>query len=328
MIKIAVLVYEEVVPTSVSGVIDLVTGTNRYLRYAGLPAVFELELIGSAANKISAAFSVNVKCLNSCSDALVPDLVIIPAFNGDSVSVLDNYREYVHWIKDMHETGSGIASLCVGCYFLAESGLLNGKEATSHWIAMDDLKLRYPMIFFKPDVFITDHDGIYTSGGGISSLKLILYLIEKFCGRETALAISKLYTVEMDTSRHSDFAVFTGQHQHSDREILTAQRYIEQHYRQELSIDAIAAFVNMGRRNFIRRFKAATGNNPYEYIQRVRIESAKKAIELNEKDIAAIMYDTGYNDLQTFREIFKRITGHLPQAYRKKYARNALNKPV
>jgi transcriptional regulator GlxA family with amidase domain len=148
-----------------------------------------------------------------------------------------------------------------------------------------------------------------------------LYLIEKFCGRETALWISKMYAIEMDRTSQAHFAVFMGQHRHDDKEILKAQEYIEQNYKNEIAMEDVSSLINMGQRNFIRRFKAATNNTPFEYLQRVRIESAKKAIEMNRKDLPLIMEDTGYTDLKAFRTIFKRITGLSPMEYKKKYAR-------
>jgi transcriptional regulator GlxA family with amidase domain len=131
-----------------------------------------------------------------------------------------------------------------------------------------------------------------------------------------------MYVIEMDRTNQAHFAVFIGQHQHEDKEILKAQLYIEQHYQEDISMDDVASLINMGNRNFIRRFKAATNNTPFEYLQRVRIESAKKAIEINHKDLSTIMDDTGYNDLKAFRSVFKRLTGLSPLEYKKKYARN------
>ena len=321
MVKISLLTFAEIVPTNVAGVIDLITGTNKYLEQTGKAPVFTLELIGENAENISKAFNVPPPCFKTLEESGQSDIVIIPAFIEDPDITLYNNRNFIHWLKNGRTKETEIASLCKGCYFLAEAGLLDGKEATSHWASINDLKKKYPKIIMRSDVFITDHDGIYTSGGGISSLKLILYMIEKFCGREIALIISKLFTLEIQRTNLTHFAIFMGQHQHGDEEILRAQHYIEKHYHKEISLESISMEVNMGSRNFIRRFKAATTNTPFEYIQRVRIESAKKAIEMNEKDISTIVNDSGYIDLQTFRSVFKRITGLSPQEYKKKYAK-------
>jgi transcriptional regulator GlxA family with amidase domain len=327
MIAISLLIFEEVVPSSVAGVIDLFAGVNRHLESLGKPPAFTLQLVSENPKNIPLIFPAGLIPCKAYGEIRRPDLIIIPSFNVGNDTALAKNKAGVQWIKTMHKTGAEIASMCVGSYFLAEAGLLDGKEMTSHWAVIEDMQKRYPAIKMKSDLVITDRDGIYTSGGAFSSLKLILYLIEKFCGREVALWISKMYAIEMERTSQAHFAVFTGQHHHKDKEILAAQRYLEQHYPDNISMEQVSALVNMGKRNFIRRFKAATNNTPFEYLQRVRMEAAKKAIEINEKDLSFIIEDAGYKDPKTFRTIFKRITGLAPREYKKKYARNSKTTP-
>ena len=194
-------------------------------------------------------------------------------------------------------------------------------SCTAHWSDMVDIVQRYPGVNFQSDMVITDQDGIYTSGGAFSSLNLILYIIDKFCGRDVGIWASKMFSLDMDRISQSHFAVFKGQRQHRDDEILKAQTYIEQNHHLPINIDEIAENSNMSKRNFIRRFKKATQNTPFEYLQRVKIEAAKKALEKGAQNINLLMYDAGYNDIKTFREVFKKLTGLTPQDYRKKYSR-------
>jgi len=322
MKTVSLLVFDQVVPSSVTGVIDLLTGANKYMKLTGQPMAFCMETVGQSADNVQLIFPNQEIDHKNLERAGHPDLIIVPSFSVDNMApVIAHNQAAISWLKDRYTTGSEIASLCVGSYFLAEAGLLEGKEVTSHWAAASDIQSRYPGIRMKPDLVITDQDGIYTSGGAFSSLKLILYLIEKFSGREAALWVSKMYAIEMDRTSQAHFAVFIGQHQHDDKAILKAQEYIEQNYNREIAMDKVCNLINMGQRNFIRRFKAATNNTPFEYLQRVRIEAAKKAIEMNHKDLPFIMEDAGYNDLKAFRTIFKRITGLSPMGYKKKYAR-------
>jgi transcriptional regulator GlxA family with amidase domain len=318
MIAISLLIFDEVVPSSITGVIDLLSGANLYLAGIGQPSAFHLELVGEKDNPPPGFPLIGY---HTYADAARPRLIIIPSFMVGNVSLLSDNVAGIEWIKQQRAKGTEVASLCVGSYFLAEAGLLDGKEVTSHWAVVDDMQRRYPAIKMRSDQVITDQDGIYTSGGAFSSLKLILYLIEKFCGREAAIWISKMYAIEMDRTSQAHFAVFTGQHQHEDKEILRAQQYIEQHYPDPISMDHLSRLVNMGQRNFIRRFKASTNNTPFEYLQRVRIESAKRALENNDKDVMSIMDDAGYRDQKAFRSIFRRLTGLSLQEYKKKYAR-------
>jgi transcriptional regulator GlxA family with amidase domain len=305
MKKVSLLIHEDVYSSSVAGAVDLFAGANWCLREFGKPPAFKVELVSVA----------------TIGEVVQTDLIVIPGFDGAPKAILKKNAALVRWIAEMNNSGAEVASLCVGSFFLAEAGLLNGKTATSHWAATDEMRSQYPLIKVKSDRVITDQDGIYTSGGGFSSIKLILYLIEKFCGRETALWISKRFSIDIDHESQAHFAVFTGEHQHNDHEILKSQVYIEQHYSSAISIDEVAALTNTGKRNFIRRFKAATNNTPIEYLQRVRIEAAKKALEDKDCPLEEIMGMAGYEDVKTFRLIFKRLTGLSPRDYRKKYSR-------
>lgn len=327
MKNISLLLHENVYTSAIGGVIDLLYGTNQYLLECGRPEAFRLELIGEKAKNVHLDVPAQFICYKTIDEVSRPDLIIIPGFKGDTAAVLHKYEGVVRWITEMHRCGAEIASMCVGSFFLAEAGLLNGKPATSHWAAAGEMRRRYPSVNVQSDRIITDQEGIYTSGGAFAALKLILYLIEKFCGRGTALAISKRYSIDIDYKSQAHFAVFSGQRQHGDEEILRSQSYIEAHYASSLSIDKVSTLCNTGKRNFIRRFKAATHNTPIEYLQRVRIEAAKKVIENEDCSLEEVMERTGYEDIKTFRMIFKRLTGLSPRDYRKRYSRKEPGTP-
>lgn len=206
---------------------------------------------------------------------------------------------------------------------MGEAGLLNGRACTSHWAVIDDMKLRFPDVNFQADTVITDQGGIYTGGGAFSSLNVILYLVEKFCGHDIGIHVSKNFSIHRDHISQAHFSVLRGLNQHGDKLVLEAQAYIEQHYDQDISVDELAARVNMSKRNFIRRFKLARQNTPLEYVQKVKVEAVKKALENSRESVQSLMYSVGYNDSKTFRDVFKRITGVTPQVYRKKYGQEA-----
>lgn len=322
MRKISLLIHEDANVSAIVGVIDLFTAANGCLELSRRPLAFELELVSEKIKNIQLSPTTQFICNTTMEEVDHTDLIIVPGFIGDDRAILKKNSAAINWIREMNHCGAEVASLCVGSFFLAEAGLLNGKTATSHWAVAGDMQLRYPLIRIKSDKIITDEGGIYTGGGAFASFKLILYLIEKFCGRETALWISKRYSIDMDQVGQAHFAVFAGLHQHEDNEVLKVQAYIEQNYSTELTIDEVSALANTGKRNFIRRFKAATNYTPIEYLQRVRIEAAKKVLE-EDKDwhMDEIMDEAGYKDIKTFRMIFKRMTGLSPRDYRKKYSR-------
>src|SRR5882724_2970587 len=246
MKRIALLIHENIYSSSVASVIDLFEGANLCLMQAGRSPAFKLELVSENENSIQLDVPARFICYRTIDKVTQTDLIIVPGFSGDSQAILQRSKAAIDWIKEMNRSGTEVASMCVGSFFLAEAGLLNGKMATSHWAATDEMQLRYPQIKLRPDRIITDQDGIYTGGGGFASLKLILYLIEKFCGRETALWVSKWLSIDMSPTSQAHFAVFTGQHQHDDDEILKSQAYIEQNYSANISIDQVSALSNTG----------------------------------------------------------------------------------
>ncbi|RFM25628.1 GlxA family transcriptional regulator [Deminuibacter soli] len=323
MKKIALLIHEDVVLSTVAGALDMLIHTNRYLQSIGKPPAFKITLAGEEQQNNLLHVATQFLEYKTLDDAADADLVVIPAFYGNPDLVFKKHNIALEWIRDMYQQGAELASLCCGSYMLAQAGLLTGKTCTSHWRDIEDLQQRYPDVNFFSHRVITDQDGIYTSGGAFSSLNLMLYIIEKVCGREMGVWASKMFSLDIDRVNQSHFAIFEGQRCHSDEEILKAQTYIEQSYHAEITVEDVAEKVNMSKRNFIRRFKKATQNTPLEYLQRVKIEAAKKALERNEQSISSLMYETGYNDVKTFRYVFKRLTGLTPQDYRRKFSREA-----
>src|SRR5690606_7335921 len=223
--------------------------------------------------------------------------------------------------KKLHANGSSIASLCIGAFLLAETGLLNGKKCSTHWAYINEFRERYPDVEVEDGAIITEHDNIYSSGGASRLWNLLLYLVEKITNRETAIIISKYFALDIGRENQSQFAIFRGKRNHVDTGIQEVQNFIEKNYFDRITIDSLASLINTGRRTFERRFKEATNNTPIAYIQRVRIEAAKKFFEASRKNVSEIMFDVGYTDTKAFRDTFKKITGLTPIEYRNKFAK-------
>jgi transcriptional regulator GlxA family with amidase domain len=250
------------------------------------------------------------------------DLIIITAFSADQEKAIDLNQDFIPWIKQQRlNNNCEIASLCVGAFLLAETGLLNKLSASTHWAYAELFEKKYPEINLVSEQIITDENGIYTSGGAFSTLNLILYLIEKYNGREAAIWCSKMFEIEFDRLNQHQFRIFKGQKDHDDIAIKEAQFFIEKNYNEKILVDKLADTLAMSSRNFIRRFKKATLNTPSEYIQRVKVEVAKKVFESQQKGVGEVMFDVGYNDPKTFRDIFKKHTGLSPTEYKRKYNR-------
>ncbi len=233
-------------------------------------------------------------------------------------------EELISWILKHRKEGAEIASICTGAFLLAASGILDGKSCSTHWSAAEDFRRLFPKIKLQTDHLITDEGGIYTNGGAYSFLNLIIYLIEKHFDRQTAIYCSKVFQIEPDRKSQSAFSIFRGQKNHDDEVVKEVQNYIEQNFREKISIEELSSRFSVGRRNFDRRFIKATGNSPTEYIQRVKVESAKKSLEISRKTVSEIMYEVGYSDQKAFREVFRRFTGMSPVEYKGRYNKDLL----
>ncbi len=283
---------------------------------------FQVDLVGlnDQTSLYNGAFQVNpTKTIDQVTHT---DLIIISTIVGDFEKEVKNNAGFIPWIKEQRvKNNAEIASLCTGAFLLAETGLLNGKSCATHWVAHEAFKQMYPQVNLVPEKIICEDNGIYSSGGAYSFLNLLLHLVEKHAGRETAIWCSKLFEIEFDRSDQNQFIIFQGQKDHTDEPIMKAQLFIENNFGEKFNVEELAKMFAISRRNFVRRFKKATSNTPIEYIQRVKIEAAKKSLESSAQNVSEVMYSVGYNDTKAFRNTFKKITGLSPIEYRGKYNR-------
>ncbi|WP_207425765.1 GlxA family transcriptional regulator [Pedobacter sp. SYSU D00535] len=312
------------------GVIEAVTPpfrtfhtANEFLTAFGKKPIFDVEYVGLNEYVPANNGEYTIKTNRLLKEVSSTDLLIIPPTFGDTGRGIAANAAAIPYFKKLHEQGASLASLCVGAFLLAETGLLDGKKCSTHWAHVREFKERYPQVEVEDGAIITEHDNIYSSGGASSLWNLILYLVEKFADREIAIMISKYFALDIGRDSQSQFAIFKGQRNHRDTEIQQVQDYIEKNYATKITIESLANLINTGRRTFERRFKEATNNTPLEYIQRVRIEAAKTFFEAARKNVTETMYDVGYTDTKAFRDVFKKITGLTPIEYRDKFARVA-----
>lgn len=319
MKNIAILVPESSVMQAIAGPQYCFSAVNQFLQMSGNQPLFTIELVGEKKEiKLNEGkYSVHPDKL--LHEASKPDLVIIPALFGDMKDAIQANRKLVPWIVEQYKQGSEVASLCVGAFLLASTGLLNGKKCSTHWGFINAFHEMFPEVDVQDGSIITEENGIYSSGGANSYWNLLLHLIEKYTNREMAILTSKYFAIDIGRDSQSVFAMFKGQKQHQDEAVKQAQEYIENNFEEKITIGELADKVTVGRRSFERRFKEATNNSVLEYIQRVKIEAAKRSFETNRKNINEVMFDVGYTDTKAFRTTFKKIAGFTPVEYRNKY---------
>jgi transcriptional regulator GlxA family with amidase domain len=306
---------------NIEGTYQIFSEVNGVLARAGKPPLFQIQLVGlrKETTMKKGLFSVHPDVLINDIDRT--DLIIIPAIYGDKKKVFDNNREFLPWLVKQYRNEACIATLCIGAFLLAETGLLKGRKCATHWIEADNFRNMFPDVHLVADKIITDEQGIYTSGGAYSWLNLIIYLVEKYAGRDMAIVCSKLFGIQIERDSQSSFMIFSPQKQHEDDLIKKAQEYIEKNYEEKISVDELASLVGLSRRNLERRFRKVTYNSIVEYLQRVRIESAKQTLERNRENVNEAMYKAGYTDIKSFRTTFKKLTGLSPLEYRNKYSK-------
>ena len=310
--------------SSIIGAYKIFSRANAYWKKNGRKEVFDIQLAGISKKVDYYEGLFSVKPHTNISTIKKTDLIIIPSLNHCYQEAVKRNEPMINWLSERYKEGAEIASICTGTFLLASTGLLNGKTCSTHWLAAESFREFFPEVILKADKLITDENGMYTNGGAYSFLNLIIYLVEKYYDRQTAIFCSKVFQIEMDRKSQSAFIIFNGQKQHGDDMVKKAQRFIETHVYEKISMEHLSSQFNVGRRSFDRRFIKATGNTPLEYAQRVKIESAKKAFEGGRKTIQEVMYDVGYSDLKAFREVFRKVTGLSPLEYRVKYNKEAI----
>jgi transcriptional regulator GlxA family with amidase domain len=310
---------------NIEGTHQILCRLNDYLAEEGRAPEFIVQLVGLNAqtNMKRGLFTVHPDAL--LQDVSTTDLIIIPAVHGNMEQIMADNEFMLDWIVRRYKDGAAVAALCIGAFVLAGTGLLDGKSCATHWEFANRFRQMFPAVNLMDDKIITDENNIYTSGGAYSWLNLILYLVEKFAGRETAIRCSKGFEIDIQRGSQSPFIIFRPQKGHKDIAVRKAQEYIETNVHAQISVADLASMLALGRRNLERRFKQATANTVKEYMQRVKVEAVKKSLESTRGGVYEAMADVGYSDPKTFRAVFKKLTGLSPLQYRSKYNQDFLN---
>ena len=281
---------------------------------------FRVRTASLDGSPVPTAYSVGLLPDCAIRDIERTDIVVIAASGQDIAMRIARESALLPWVKQMYDAGAYIASVCTGVVFLAESGLLDGRQATTHWAVADVLRERYPNVRWQPEQFVTEDGRVLCSGGVYAAIDLSLYLVEKFCGHELALQCAKSLLVSMPRSRQSGYAVAVLARPHGDDRVKKAEEYMQRHFERDVTTETLADQLGMSPRNFVRRFKAATGRLPNAYLQMLRIAAAKEMLEAGRLPVQNICETIGYENAAFFRDVFKRHTGMTPAEYRSSFA--------
>jgi transcriptional regulator GlxA family with amidase domain len=280
----------------------------------------ELTLVSLDGKPVSCLGGLTLSVHGKLEDQTQADLVVIGAI-GHPASRLEEFDVgLLKWLNARHSEGSKIASICTGAFVLAASGLLNGQQATTHWQCASLFRQRYPEVLLCCDEMITQQGRLYCSAGASAYQDMGIYLVRDLFGAAIAQQCSKTILIDADRLSQTQYADFKPSRQHNDDLVHKLQDWLHLHLNDDFSIVDLAKKVHLSERQFKRRFKQATEESPLAYIQALRIESAKKALEASNKTIAIISRESGYEDIRFFRQLFKRLTGLAPSDYREKFS--------
>jgi transcriptional regulator GlxA family with amidase domain len=298
--------------------VETIETANEHFVRKGKAPVFRPTLIGSGKTHTGNSLFTIRQHKNTNHD-YNPDMIIVPSLGDDIDNGIQRNKKNIEWILRQYKNGAEIASLCTGAFMLAAAGILDDRKCSTHWAEADTFRAMFPQVKLAIDKIITEERGVYTSGGALSAMNLILHIVAKYYDRETAIYCSKVFEVEYDREDQLEFIIFSGQKNHHDKDIHKAQLFMESKVGDKIVIEDLCSRFAIDRRNFDRRFKKATGNSPYEYLQRIKIEAAKKFLETSRKTVNEIMYEVGYSDVRAFRQVFRKYTGMSPVDYKQKY---------
>lgn len=317
--QLAILLTHQHRVLSMAATVDVFQTLNRYFYEEGKEPFFNIHFLTDDPSKSPHPYDSYPNV--SLSEERHFDLILVPAFKPGSLpQLLQENALFQKWLWKQFTEGAEVASFCTGSFLLASAGLLSGRIATTHIDATEALANSFPDVLVHREEIVTDSgDGIYTSGGATNSFHLKIHLIRKYCGGEKAIRIAKEFAIDLDREQQICYSNFSHLSFHNDEMIKDVELKIRENCNLGITIDDVTRDIPTSRRNFVRRFKKATGLTPIEYLQKAKMEKAKKLLEQTRQDVMEVMINSGYNDLKSFRQVFQKHVGMAPTAYRARF---------
>ena len=321
---ITILAFDQALASAVMGVADIFAlcgVTWNRIQGQGIQPPFKVQIISPGGQSVRCNHGLILPVQMAMDDVQHTDVIMLPTIGGPIAEVLQNNPEIYPWLRHWHGRGADIASNCTGAFLLARSGLLDGRQATTHWGFADLFKRLFPQVNLQVAQLITADGHIFCAGGGMAWFDLALFLIERYAGLEIASETARAFVFDMGRANQSAYGRISSKKYHQDEHILQVQEYLEQHYANVRSLDEVALLFNLSPRTFKRRFKLATGISAQQYLQTLRIDAAKRLLESSHIPLQSLVQQLGYEDISSFSRLFKRETGLTPGAYRSRFGR-------
>jgi len=337
-VSVAILAFPEATASVVYGMYDLFLSAGRdwglIVEGEPGPQLLQPRVVARRAGSIPAGNGVPITAEAALEDCPVPEVVCVPEVAVPPGEPLEGrFTEEIAWLKHCHARGALLATACSGAMLLAEAGLLDGHEATTHWAYCDVLRSRHPLVKVRPQrALVVTGEGhrLVMAGGGTSWLDLALYLIARYTGVDAAMQVARINLIDWHDIGQQPFARLARSRQVEDAVIARCQVWIAEHYREPSPVAAMVRLSGLPERSFKRRFQQATGMSPLEYVHTLRLEEAKQMLEAGDEPIEAIAGEVGYEDAGFFSRLFRRQVSLTPAQYRKRFRsmRRALEGPA
>lgn len=314
---------------SLMGLVDIFSQVQRlFIGRSGRPGPggLEVKLASVDGRPIPCQDGTRLDVHCAVNDIQKADVFIVTSIQDIDATASKN-RFMVDWLKDQYERGTTLASICTGAFLLAETGLLDGRHATTHWTMAESFRARFPQVRLAVDKPVTGHDDLFCAQAAGSSPQLAYYLVEKYLGRALAADTAKYFIHDLGRAPQSIRTSDDTEAMHADIEIRQTQRWIKRHLSNPINVAQLSRVSCLSYRTLERRFKKATGDSPLAYIQRMRVAAAKQLLATTNLSFDEIAYRSGYENSASFRKIFVRRVNLLPSEYRKRFSKDPGRQP-
>ncbi len=321
MLKIGIMAYENCLQSGIAGMLDLFTLSNweRRRQKSGDKSPFcRCDIITQDGEPVLSFNRQPIKATRSFADCDDLDLLIIPGIMGKP-ELLFEQKPLVKWVKEQHQQGVVVASACSGAFLLAATGVLKKRLATTHWQLADRFRQRFPRVELNVDRLLIDGEDYLCAGGTSAHVDLARHIIEKYGSQALARSCARFMLLEEGQRDQAPFVKFQGCRSHGDKPVLLVQKWLDQAYREKVTVKGMCGLSGLNERTFLRRFKKATGESPLDYLQKMRLEKAKQMLTASEVSLDEITKAVGYADTSSFRRLFRQVIGISPTAYRQRF---------
>jgi len=325
-VRVSIVALPDAVISTLTGIYDVMNAFRLMTIPGSAPVAtpqFRIEIVGESAGPLDLASGLPINVQRGIDEITSADIVIVPSIllQPDGWQ-RGRYPDLVSWLSDMHHQDALLCSACSGLFLLAETGLFDGMDATVHYDYARQFAATYPAIPIHPErvlVVSGRREELISSGASMTWHDLVLYLIARFAGSTAAQAVGRMFALQWHQDGLTPYIVFEGRKDHGDSAILAAQQWLNTHFSVSSPVEEMIKRSRLTDSTFKRRFTSATGLAPISYVQRLRIEDAKRRLERTEASVEEISWQVGYEEPAFFRRLFKRTTGLTPGSYRKRF---------